>query len=275
MDARLQSRVQRYGWDAASGYYHDAWSAQLRPVHDSLLRMAGIAPGQSIVETACGSGLLTVRLAKHVGPSGRVLATDISQGMLDDLGVRLGDDAIDTVQAARMAADRLAVPDESFDAAVCALGLMYTPDPAAALSEMVRVTAPGGVVAASVWGERRNCGWADVFPVVDARVASEVCPMFFGTGAPEALTRLCKTAGLTDVAEHRQSETLLFASDEDLLQAVLLGGPVALAVKRFSRDAWEEVCHDFLQSVADHKRPNGGYGIPAEFVTVTGRRPRR
>jgi ubiquinone/menaquinone biosynthesis C-methylase UbiE len=179
MDARLQLRVQRYGWDAAASHYHSGWEAQLRPAHDQLLSVAEIAPGQRIIETACGSGLVTLRLAAMVGPQGRILATDLSQGMLDDLRARLDAGSVETIEVSRMPAEELDVPDATYDTALCALGLMYTPDPDRAVAEMARVVAPGGTVAATVWGERRNCGWAEVFPIVDARVASEVCPMFF------------------------------------------------------------------------------------------------
>lgn len=104
------------------------------------------------------------------------------------------------VEAARMPADKLDVPDKTYNAAICALGLMYMPDPAAAVSEMARGVAAGGTVAATAWGERRKCGWSEVFPIVDSRVASEVCPMFFGTGAPNALKRLFEDAGLKTFA---------------------------------------------------------------------------
>lgn len=273
MDARLQLRVQRYGWDAAATHYHTSWEMQLRPAHDRLLEMAEVKTGQKVVETACGSGLVTLRLADEIGANGHVLATDLSQGMIDDLQTRLDEHPNGNVEAARMAAEKLDVPDKTYDAAICALGLMYTPDPAAAVSEMARAVAPGGTVTATVWGERRNCGWAEVFPIVDARVASEVCPMFFGTGAPNALKRLFEDAGLENIREHRQFETLFFESDKDLLDAVLLGGPVALAVKRFSEQDWDEVCQEFLASVADYRNNDGTYGIPGEFVTVKGSRP--
>lgn len=273
MDTRLQLRVQRYGWDAACSHYNDSWSNQLRPAHDQILEMAQVKPGQRVIETACGSGLVTLRLADKVGAAGQVMASDLSQGMIDDLQSRLRENAIETVEARRMPAESLDAPDGMFDSAICALGLMYTPDPSVAVSELARVVAPGGVVAATVWGERRNCGWADVFPIVDARVASEVCPMFFGTGAPDALVRLLESAGLEDIRERRQRETLVFRTEKDLLDAILLGGPVALAVKRFSDQDWEAVVQEFLASVASCRSSDGGYGIPGEFVTATGRRP--
>lgn len=273
MDARLQLRVQRYGWDAAVAHYHEGWEAQLRPAHNQLLEMAGLTAGQSIIETACGSGLVTMRLSKDVGPKGYVLATDLSQGMIDDLQARLDGRPPTNVEAKRMPAEKLDVSDGAFDAAICALGLMYTPDPAAAVVEMARAVAPGGMVAATVWGERRNCGWADVFPIVDARVASEVCPMFFGTGAPNALSRLFENAGLKQVEEHRQFEKLIFRTEADVVDAVLLGGPVALAIKRFDKNTWQEVRQEFLSSVSEYKCSDGSYRIEGEFVTVRGLRP--
>ena len=96
--------------------------------------------------------------------------------------------------------------------------------------------------------------------------------MFFGTGAPGALTRLFENADLGHIQERRQSEILVFRSDEDVVDAVLHGGPVALAVKRFAEDVWAEVQQEFLASVVDYRLDDGSYRIPGEFVTVRGDR---
>ncbi len=274
MDPRLQIRVQRYGWDAAASHYHTSWEQQLKPAQDTLLRMADVQPGQKVIETASGSGMVTLRLAEAVGPDGHVTATDLSQGMIDDLINRLSAASIGNVTALRMPAETLEPPDQAFDAAVCALGLMYMPDPDRAVAEMARVVGSGGTVAATVWGERKNCGWAGVFPIVDARVASEVCPMFFGTGAPNALTQLFDQVGLKEISEHRQSEVLTFKDEAAVLDAVLMGGPVALAVKRFDETTREEVSREFLSSVAASRNSDGSYQIPGEFVSVSAHVPR-
>ena len=83
MDPRLQIRVQRYGWDAAVSHYQDGWQASLLPAQRTLLEMADLAPGLKIIETACGTGLVTRMMSEAVGPGGRILATDLSQKMVD------------------------------------------------------------------------------------------------------------------------------------------------------------------------------------------------
>lgn len=265
MEAKLQLRVQRYGWDAAAHLYEAGWQAQLAKAQSTLMRMSAFEPGQRVLETACGSGLVTAMVSEAVGSDGEVLATDLSQEMVN-ITEALG---LPNVRTARMGAEVLDVVEASFDRAVCALGLMYSPDPGAALAEMYRVLRPGGRATATVWGERRNCGWAEVFPIVDGRVKSEVCPMFFGTGAPGALRHEFEQAGFTEIEEQRQSEMLEFSSAEVLLDAVLMGGPVALAVKRFDEATYREVGMEFLASVSDYL-DGDAYRIPGEFVTVTG-----
>lgn len=272
MDPKLQIRVQRYGWDAASELYEDGWRGPLAPAQRTLLRVADLKPGERVIEAACGSGLVTRVLAGAVGQKGEVLATDLSQKMVELTALTCADAGHDCVVTARMSADELAVEPDRFDAAVCALGLMYVPDPGRAAASMARATRPGGRVVATVWGQRKNCGWAEIFPIVDARVVSEVCPLFFASGAPGALNRDFEQAGLRDLAEHRQQEILLFLNERSLLSAMLLGGPVALAVKRFTPETMTEVEGEFLDSVKDHRGSDGSYRIPGEFVTVIGYR---
>ena len=268
MDARLQLRVQRYGWDAAASLYETGWQNVLLPAQKTLVSMANFEAGHEVIETACGSGLVTRMISEKVASDGNVIATDLSQQMVD-LTESL---SLKSVTAKRMASENLELEDASFDRSVCCLGLMYTPDPTKAVAEMYRVLKPGGKAIATVWGERKNCGWADVFPIVDKHVSSEVCPMFFSTGAPGSLIRDFELAGFVDVGESRQSEVLEFSSDRELLDAVLLGGPVALAMKRFDQETLEAVNKEFLESVSQYA-DGGSYRIPGEFATVSGVRP--
>jgi SAM-dependent methyltransferase len=111
---------------------------------------------------------------------------------------------------------------------------MYMPNPEQALREMRRVLLPGGRVSLAVWGERSKCGWSSVFPIVDAEVASEVCPLFFRLGQKDTLARLCADAEFEAVEHRRISTTLDFADVNEACNAAFVGGPVALAWSRFS-----------------------------------------
>ena len=270
MDPNLQRRVQRYGWDAAAAHYESGWAGQLAPAHDRLMAVSHLASGMRVLEVACGSGLITARIAGAVGPAGAIVATDLAQVMVDETARMASEHGLAHVTTQRMDAEELDFSDRHFDAAICALGLMYVPNPNRALAEMARVTRPGGRVSIMVWGERRKCGWADIFPIVDARVASEVCPMFFGTGGRGVLLNMAGSAGLTGVEEWRDMIELGWPDHESLLTAIIDGGPIALAAKRFSEETRGEVESEFLASVSDFRRSDGSYIIPAEFVTVTG-----
>ena len=62
MDARLQLRVQRYGWDHAAPHYEQAWSENLAPATLAVLNAAQLQAGERVLDVACGSGVLTLSL---------------------------------------------------------------------------------------------------------------------------------------------------------------------------------------------------------------------
>jgi hypothetical protein len=122
-----------------------------------------------------------------------------------------------------------------------------------------------------VWGRRSACGWAEVFPIVDAHVESEVCPLFFSLGVPRALELLFGGAGFVDVVEERRPVTLVWPSEDEACTAMLEGGPVALAWKRFSTETRALVRAAYLESIAPHRR-GAGYEVPSEVVFISARR---
>jgi SAM-dependent methyltransferase len=270
MDARLQNRIQRYGWDRAAPAYESAWSAQLEPGQTLMLGLAGIRRGDRVLDVACGGGTVTRRAAALAGPEGAVLGTDISDGMVAEAQGAAANDPM--VAFRRMPADALDLPAESFDVALCAFGLMYVPDPVRGLAEMWRVLRPGGRAAVAVWGPRARCGWAEVFPIVDARVESEVCPLFFQLGQGEALRAAMAAAGFVDIEVRRISPRLDYASADEALVAAFDAGPVALAYGRFDAGVRAAVRAEYLASIAPYAA-GAGYALPAEFVVASGRRP--
>ena len=267
MEAKLQRRIQRYGWDLAAPDYEPLWHAQLAPAQSKMLDCAALGPGEDVVDIACGTGLVTFAAARSVGPSGRVLGVDISGQMVECARRRADVHHVANARFERMSAERLEIPDGSFDVALCALGLMYVPDPEEAVREMRRVVAPGGRVAIAVWGERSKCGWAPVFSIVDDEVSSEVCPLFFRLGQSTALASACAGAGLESVRLHRISTTLSYSDGDEACRAAFIGGPVTLAWSRFDDEVRERVWERYLEAISPW-RSGRGYKLPGEFVVV-------
>lgn len=272
MDARVQRRVQRYGWDLAVEPYAQHWHALLAGVQAELLAKAAPRPGEQVLDLACGTGAVTLALASAVGTNGRVLGVDLSDGMVAAAAARAQAAGFLQGSFARMDAESLSLPAASFDLAVCALGLMYLPNPDAALHEVRRVLRPGGRAAFAVWGERQRCAWASLFGIVDAEVRSEVCPLFFGLGQGEALERACAAAGLTVTGSHRRHDALWHADADAACAAAFAGGPVALAWSRFDAATRHRVRQRYLDDIAPW-REGTGYRLPAEFVLVSAQRP--
>ncbi len=272
MDARLQRRLQRYGWDLASTDYDPLWQEQLAPARTGTLDLASLAPGEHVLDLACGTGLVTLAAADTVGTNGKVVGTDLSGQMVEVARQRACTRQLPNVTFARMDAETLDLPDATFDAVLCSLGLMYLPDPARAMREWLRVLKPGGRVVIAVWGKRVNCGWSPVFPIVDAEVESEVCPLFFSLGEPDALASLCRDSGFENVHQERIATILKYGDAGEACDAVFIGGPVALAWSRFDPDVRARVRARYQHAIEPWRRSQG-YRIPGEFVIVAGTAP--
>lgn len=274
MDARLQRRVQRYGWDLAVSDYEAGWMPQLRPLHDRLLTVLAVAPGERVLDIACGNGLLSLRMATQAGAHGEVVGVDLSERMVDrasdqaGLQLKPGRDA--AARFFHMDAEALSFPSQTYDAALCALGLMYVPDPVRALQEMHRVLVPGGRLALAVWADRAHCGWSALFDIVADEVTTDVCPLFFQLGQRRTLESRCILAGFDQVSTERLAVTLDYANAADACAAAFAGGPAALAWSRFDAVTRLRVQHRYLETL-EPWRDGTGYRIPGEFVLLQAR----
>jgi ubiquinone/menaquinone biosynthesis C-methylase UbiE len=269
MDPALQRRIQRYGWDKASAAYETFWQKQLKPAQDRLLELADIQNGEKVLDLACGTGLVSFRAAADAGKEGMVLGTDISDKMIE-FAMAIGKEKnLSNVKFQRMDAEDLLLTAQSFDVVLCALGLMYMPNPLKAMREIYRVLRPGGRAVAAVWGKRENCGWAEIFPIVDSRVSTEVCPMFFNLGIHDVLLKTFGAAGFENITAERLLTVLHYASAEEACGAAFAGGPVALAYFKFDDSVKELVHTEYLDSIKQHRQGNS-YGVPGEFVITIG-----
>jgi len=267
MEPKLHRRVQRYGWDKATEDYDRYFVPLLRHCSERCVALLDLQPGERVLDVATGTGVAAFMASERVGAGGEVVATDLSEKMVEATRAEAERRDVPNMSFERVDAEELSFTDGSFDAALCVLGLMYPADPQRAIEQMHRVLRPGGRAAVAVWGRRERCGWNAIFPIADAQVRSDVCPLFFQLGAERALSRAFERAGFQVAHEERADRPLQFNSRDEMLSALFAGGPVALAYSRFSEDVRERVHTEFTESVAEYRR-GGGYDIPGEFVFV-------
>lgn len=139
--------------NAAPGWakWEREFAAGLSSATDTLIDMAGIRPGMRVLDLACGAGSQTILAAKRVGPTGSVLACDISATMLDHVRANVTAAGLQNVETVECAAEELDTTLPPFDAAISRLGLMLFPSPSSALKATQRVLKSGARFAALVF----------------------------------------------------------------------------------------------------------------------------
>jgi SAM-dependent methyltransferase len=270
VEPRLQRRIQRYGWNLAAAAYDTLWRGPLAPLHARVIARAAPAPGERVLDVACGTGIVSLAAARAVGSGGRVAGVDLSERMVEAARDRTVRARATNATFARMDAEALDVAAASTDVVLCVLGLMHVPAPDAALRSMLHALVRGGRAVLAVWGERLRCGFAPLFGIVADEVGGEVCPSYFALGRDDALAQLCLAAGFATAATERFALTLDYANAEAACNAVFVAGPVALAWSRFDDHARGRVRARYRAAIAPWKHGRG-YRIPGECVIVTAR----
>ncbi|MEA2176885.1 MAG: hypothetical protein QOG77_182, partial [Solirubrobacteraceae bacterium] len=148
------------GWEEHADYA-DGRTAALA---DRLLALCAPAPGDRVLELACGPGGLGLAAAARVAPGGEVVLSDVVPAMTAIAGRRAA--GVSNVRTRVLDLEAIDEPDGSYDVVLCREGLMFATDPGAAALEMRRVLRPGGRVGVSVWGPRERNPWLGL--VLDA-----------------------------------------------------------------------------------------------------------
>jgi ubiquinone/menaquinone biosynthesis C-methylase UbiE len=226
---------QRQQWDRVAAGWEKWWHTIENGAHhvnDRLVDLAGIAPGQRVLDIATGIGEPALSAASRVGSAGRVIATDISKQMLDIARIRASTLGLTNVEFLEADAERLDFPDCSFDAILCRWGITSLPDHSNLLVKLKRMLTPDGSFATSVWDEASRLPFTSIAITVAQEMFHSAPPR--PEPLPEipedALESVMIRAGFTDVRSEKLTVTLELASTEAFTQYLVDVSPVVAAL---------------------------------------------
>jgi SAM-dependent methyltransferase len=238
----------RAQWDTAA----EAWNRWgpvigrwLGPATERMLELARVGPGDHVLDVAAGAGEQTLQAARRVGATGRVLATDISAGILEFADRAVRDAGIVNVATAAMDGENLDLPDSGFDVVISRVGLIYFPDRQRALSGMHRVLRPGGRVSAVTYSTPEKNRFFSL-PVSIIRERAGLGPPLpgqpgpFSLGSPEVLEAALRQAGFTDIRIEAVPSPLELPSASECV--------------RFERESFGAL-HQMLSGMPESERP--------------------
>jgi ubiquinone/menaquinone biosynthesis C-methylase UbiE len=233
-----------------------------------LVELAGVAPGQAVLDVACGTGIVARTAADALRGEGRVVGLDLNEAMLavarrvrPDLEWRQGDAAA------------LPFPDRAFDAVLCQMALMFFPDRGRALGEMRRVVAPGGTVAVVVPGQLASQpAWGPFVAMVARHAGPEAVSLlstYWACGDLEQLRTLVESAGLEVIATRTRLGTARFESVDAFVATEVESTPL---IDRISQAVYARIREEAREVLRAFTTPAGAIEAPLEGHLVAARR---
>lgn len=268
-------------WQAAAEAWY-RWSPTLSKwlgkATEKMLDMAGITTGHRVIDIAAGAGEQSITTAKKVGPTGYVLATDISSKILEFAKQMADQSGVNNIETRVMDGENLSVENESFDAVISRVGLIYFPDQQKALKEMLRILKPGGKIAAIVYSTPEKNKFFSV-PVSIIRNRAKLPPPLpgqpgpFSLGAESVIEKAFTQAGFINVRSELVDSPLMLSSAKECV--------------RFEKESFGAL-HQMLSSLSDSEKESVweeienelqkfetemGFQGPCEMVVAVGEKP--
>ncbi len=246
-------------WGERAAHWAENEEQQV-PTYRAAIDRVGIAPGQSVLEVGCGSGVF---LREAADRGARVFGLDAAEPLLalarervPEADLRVGD------------LQFLPYGDDEFDLVAGFNSFFFAADIIAAVREAGRVAKPGAPVVIQVWGRPERC---DLTPMM--RALGPLRP----TPPPDARTPLCTAgvleaiateAGLRPETAFDVSYALDYPDERTLVRRMLSPGPVVEAIHASGEDA---VAAAIAAALAPHRTPSGGYRLENEWHYLVAR----
>lgn len=209
--------AQRDSWDTAAQGWAKWWPEMERasdPVTRRLLDLGGVEAGMRVLDVATGIGEPALSAAKAVGPSGSVVATDMSPEMLAIAGHRVAEAQLGNIELVGCD-ELLADVAGPFDAILCRWGIMFFGDVAGFLQRARELLAPGGRLALAVWASPQEVPMAAAFAtaaqVLELPAPPPDAPGPFRFADVDAFAAMVADAGFADVTT--EAATVRFELD--------------------------------------------------------------
>jgi len=191
----------------------------------------------SVLELACGTGILTRVLRDRLPATTRLVATDLNEPMIQNAARKFSQgDAVEWKQAD---ASSLPFEDQTFDAVICQFGIMFVPDKALAAREAHRVLKPGGQFLFNVWDSLEQNPLGRIPHETIAGFFEKDPPTFyqipFGYHDQGELKRVVEAAGFHDIRIDVVSKESVDTRVADAAAGLVQGNPVSVAIAE--RDA--------------------------------------
>lgn len=183
------------------------------PITTALIEAAAIEEGHSVLDVAGGSGEPSITIAQTLGPPTWVTSTDAVLEMVTMARREARHRGLTNIDFIECGAEALPFRSNTFDVAVCRLGVMLFPDPVAAIGEMLRVVRAAGRVAFAVWDARDSNPFFQVVAAIVSRYVESPpedpeAPGAFRFAERGKLAALLSDAGMAQVTERLLKFTL-------------------------------------------------------------------
>ena len=261
--------------------YADTIRTMFGPITQALIDGAEITEGDAVLDVAGGAGEPSLTIAGIVGPTGSVICTDVTAEMVAAAQSEAQRHGVTNISFRQCAADSLPFENDSFDAVVCRLGVMFFPDPLAGLQEMLRVTKQDGVIALAVWDKSELNPFSYLVTDVVGRhfeaaatPADANAPGAFRFAEHGSLARILQNAGAVDVKERALEFHIAAPISPKEFWQMRSGTSAGLREKlaRLSQTEADLVAKEAQEAVREFF-PNNQMKFPAQMIIVTGRKP--
>lgn len=255
-------------WDAVSGGYSHIARMIMAPFSAEVLRLVPVEKSYSVLDMACGTGILSVPLSREVRS---VTAADFSHKMLSELQSHIKANGIGNIDIQQCDGQDLPYEANHFDAAFSMFGLMFFPDRAKGFRELHRVVKPGGRVAVSGWApleksllmtllfDALKVAWPEAPPMQKRTI---------GLDNPDDFKREMEEGEFEEVVIHEVKRDVAPIDPVTFWRIMAEGGPLVAVKREVGKEKWEDMSVKAISFLVNKVGEHGSPTFTTAYIGV-------